>query len=90
LGELAQVASEVTGDAYRWEPADDDAWDERWRALGRTGWELEARHTTYEALRRGELDVVTDDYRRLTGAAPLTIAQLIERQAADLPLASRG
>jgi uncharacterized protein YbjT (DUF2867 family) len=90
LGELAQVASEVTGDAYRWEPADDDAWDERWRALGRTGWELEAGHTTYEALRRGELDVVTDDYRRLTGAAPLTIAQLIERQAADLPLASRG
>jgi uncharacterized protein YbjT (DUF2867 family) len=90
MGELAQVASEVTGDAYRWEPADDDAWDERWRALGRTGWELEAGHTTYEALRRGELDVVTDDYRRLTGAAPLTIAQLIERQAADLPLASRG
>jgi uncharacterized protein YbjT (DUF2867 family) len=90
MGELAQVASEVTDDAYRWEPADDDAWDERWRALGRTGWELEAGHTTYEALRRGELDVVTDDYRRLTGAAPLTIAQLIERQAADLPLASRG
>ena len=90
MGELALVASQVTGDAYRWEPADDDAWDERWRALGRTGWELEAGHTTYEALRRGELDVVTDDYRRLTGADPLTIAQLIELQAADLPLASRA
>jgi uncharacterized protein YbjT (DUF2867 family) len=90
MGELAQIASQVTGAAYRWEPADDDAWDERWRALGRAGWELEAGHTTYEALRRGELDVVTDDYRRLTGAHPLTIAQLIELQAADLPLASRA
>jgi hypothetical protein len=88
MAELAQVASQVTGDAYWWEPADDDTWDARWRALGRAGWELEAGHTTYEAIRRGEFDVVTDDYRHLTGADPLTIAQLIELQAADLPLAS--
>jgi uncharacterized protein YbjT (DUF2867 family) len=89
MAELAETASRVTGDPYRWEPVDDDAWDARWRALGRTGWELDAGHTTYDALRRGEFDVVTDDYRLLTGEEPLTIAQIIERFAAELPLASR-
>jgi hypothetical protein len=54
-------------------------WDERWRAIGRTGWELEGGFTTYAALRAGELDVVTDDYRRLTGNDPLTIGEIIAR-----------
>jgi NAD(P)H dehydrogenase (quinone) len=88
MAELAEAAARVTGDPYRWEPADDDAWEVRWRKNGRTGWELEAGHSTYEALRRGELDVVTDDYRRLTGKEPLTIPQIIERLAGEMPLAA--
>jgi len=87
MAELAAIASEVTGDPYRWDPAGDDVWDERWRALGRRGWELEAGHTTYEALRTGELDVVGDGYRRLTGEEPLTIAAIIEVLASEMPLA---
>jgi len=79
LGELAQLASEATGKAYRYEPSSDEEWDARWRALGRSGWELEAGHTSFEALRRGELDVVTDDYRRVTGLEPLSIAELLAR-----------
>jgi NAD(P)H dehydrogenase (quinone) len=87
MAELAEAAARVTGDPYRWEPADDDSWEVRWRTQGRIGWELEAGHSTYEALRRGELDVVTADYRRLTGEEPLTIPKIIERLADAMPLA---
>ena len=86
LGELARIAAEVTGDPYGYEPATDGEWDERWRADGHSGWELEAGHTAYEAIRNGELDVVTDDYRRLTGLEPLTVAAILERHADELPL----
>ncbi len=86
LYDLAHIAAEVTGDAYRYEPATDEEWEERWRAQGRTGWELEAGHSSYEAIRNGELDVVTDDYRRLTGLEPLTIAEIVDRHAEELPL----
>lgn len=86
LHDLAHIAAEVTGDPYRYEPATDEEWDERWRALGRSGWELEAGHTSYEAIRAGELDVVTDDYRRLTGLEPLTVGEIIDRHADELPL----
>jgi NAD(P)H dehydrogenase (quinone) len=81
LAELAKIASEVTGRPYRYEPVGHDEWDERWRALGRDGWELDAGHTSYEALRAGEFDVEADDYERLTCEKPLTVAQVIERIA---------
>jgi NAD(P)H dehydrogenase (quinone) len=86
LHDLAHIAAEVTGDAYAYEPATDEEWDERWQALGRTGWELDAGHTSYEAIRNGELDVVTDDYERLTGLEPLTVHEIIDRHADELPL----
>jgi NAD(P)H dehydrogenase (quinone) len=83
LGELARIATEVTGRPYSYESASHDEWDARWRALGRDGWELEAGHTSYEALRAGELDVESDDYELLTGEKPLTVAQVIERLTAE-------
>jgi uncharacterized protein YbjT (DUF2867 family) len=86
LGELAAVAAEVTGLPYRYEPATNEEWSERWRALGRVGWELEAGQTSYEALRNGELDVVSDDYRRLTGEEPLTVMELLRLHADELSL----
>jgi len=86
LSELAEIASGVTGRHYRYEPAPDAVWDERWRAIGRSGWELESGHTTYEAIRRGEFDVVSDDFRRLTGIAPLSVGEVIARHADALPL----
>ena len=82
LAELARIASEVTGRTYRYEPVGHDEWDARWRALGRDGWQLDAGHTSYEALRAGELDVESGDYERITGEKPLTVAQVIERLAA--------
>jgi NAD(P)H dehydrogenase (quinone) len=79
LGELAQTVSEATGRDYRYEPSSHEAWDERWRAEGRTGWRLEAGHTVYEAIRAGEFDVSSDDFRTITGRDPLTVAQIVER-----------
>lgn len=82
LGELARIASEVTGRPYSYEPASHDEWDARWRALGRDGWQLDAGHTSYEALSGGEFDVESDDYELITGEKPLTVAQVIERLTA--------
>lgn len=89
MAELAALAAEVTGYAYRYEPMDDDGWQERWRAMGRRRWQLEVGASVYAALRAGELDVVSDDYRRLTGDEPLTVRQHVERLAGELPPAAR-
>jgi uncharacterized protein YbjT (DUF2867 family) len=86
LAELAEIASGVTGKPYRYEPASDETWESRWRALGRSGWQLDSGHTSYRALRSGEFDVVSDDFRRLTGLTPLSVGDVIARHADDLPL----
>jgi NAD(P)H dehydrogenase (quinone) len=79
LGELARVVTRVTGREHRYEPATHEAWDLRWREAGRSGWQLEAGHTAYEAISAGEFDVESDDYRLLTGEAPLTIEEVVAR-----------
>jgi NAD(P)H dehydrogenase (quinone) len=88
LAELARLATEATGADYRYDPVDDQAWEARWRAAGKSGWELEAGRSVYEALRAGEFDVVGGDYRSLTGRAPLTVAQIVARLADELPLSA--
>jgi NAD(P)H dehydrogenase (quinone) len=86
LAELAAIASEVTGDDYRYEPEDDAWWEARWRKKAKEQWSIDAGLTSYEALRKGEFDIVTNDFRTVTGRDPLTIAQIIERHATEMPL----
>jgi NAD(P)H dehydrogenase (quinone) len=86
LGELAALASEVTGAEYRYEPQTRDEWEARWRARGKDGWELESGLTSFDAQVAGELDVVTDDYRLLTGKEPLSIRDVIAREIETMPL----
>jgi len=88
MRELAQIASKVTGEAYDYAPISDAEWIERWKAQGRPEWALEAGLTSYEALRAGELDVVTDDYERVTGRKPASIAQIIADLSDEMPLAT--
>ena len=88
MQELAQIATEVTGDRYTYEPISDAEWIKRWKAQGRPDWALEAGQTSYEALRAGELDVVSDDYEKVTGRKPRTIAQIIEAAADEMPVAA--
>jgi len=88
MRELAQIASKVTGESYGYAPISDDEWIERWRAQGRPEWALEAGLTSYEALRAGELDVVSGDYEKVTGRKAATIAQVITELADEMPLAT--
>ena len=76
LGELAAIASDTTGRDFRYEPASDEDWVERWTESGREAWELEVGLSVYAALRAGEFDVVTGDYEAVTGERPTTIEQL--------------
>ncbi len=84
---LARIASEVTGQVYRYEPLAREGWEARWRARGMEGWEIEAGLTSFDAQLAGELDVVSGDYSMLTGEEPLTIAEVIARHADEMPLA---
>jgi NAD(P)H dehydrogenase (quinone) len=76
LGELAAIASGVTGREFRYEPTSDADWVDRWTAAGQTGWHLDVGLSVYAALRAGEFDVVTGDYEAVTGQQPATIEQL--------------
>jgi NAD(P)H dehydrogenase (quinone) len=88
IQELARIATEVTGDSYSYEPISDAEWVKRWKAQGRPDWALEAGQTSYEALRAGEFDIVSDDYERVTGQKPKTIAQIIAAVADEMPVAA--
>ena len=88
MRELAQIASNVTGETYDYDPISDDEWIKRWRAQGRPDWALESGRTSYEALRAGEFDVVSDDYEKVTGRKAATIAQIIAEIADEMPLAT--
>jgi NAD(P)H dehydrogenase (quinone) len=86
MHELAEIAWAVTGANYRYAPASDAEWEARWRARGKEEWAIEAGLSSYAALRAGELDVVTDDYRRLTGEDPLSVSDIAALLADRLPL----
>jgi uncharacterized protein YbjT (DUF2867 family) len=86
MRELAQIASQVTGETYDYDPISDDEWIQRWKAQGRPEWALEAGLTSYQALRAGELEVVSDDYEKVTGRKAATIRQVITEIADEMPL----
>ena len=89
LAELAEIASEVTGDAYRYEPLERDDWVAYRRSIGRPEWSIEAGISYYDGVRRGEADVVSDDYRELTGKQPLSIRDVIQLRRDQMPLSGR-
>lgn len=87
LAELAAIASEVTGDEYRYQPLEREDWIASRRALGRPEWGVEAGISFYDGVRAGEADVVGHDYEALTGKQPLTIAGAIDLYRDEMPLA---
>ena len=86
MPELAATAGELTGDDYRYDPYPDAWWEDRWRSRGGGAWRVEAGLTSYEALRSGELDVVTDDFERLTGRPARSVRDVLELLRNRLPL----
>lgn len=79
LAELARIASNVTGNAYRYEPRPRTDWEARWRERGMEEWQLQAGLTSFDAQAAGEFDVTSTDFRDLTGRDPLPVAELVER-----------
>jgi uncharacterized protein YbjT (DUF2867 family) len=86
MRELAEIAWAVSGSNYRYAPASDAHWEARWRARGKEEWAIEAGLSSYAALRAGEFDVVTGDYRALTGEDPLSVSDITALLADRLPL----
>ncbi len=86
LGELAAIATEVTGAEYRYEPSTREEWEARWRARGGEEWQIEGGLTSFDAQLAGDLDVESDDYRKLTGKEPLSLAEIVELQLERMPL----
>ena len=86
MRELAEIAWAVSGSKYRYAPASDAHWEARWRARGKEEWAIEAGLSSDAALRAGEFDVVTGDYRALTGQDPLSVSDITALLADRLPL----
>ena len=89
MPELAALAAEITGDDYRCEPLERDAWAAKRIEMGRPAWAVEAGLSSWDALHAGEFDVVSDTVRELTGAEPITVADWIAGHPDEMPLASR-
>ena len=90
LTELAALATEVTGDQYRYEPLPRQEWIDYRRSLGREEWSIEAGITFYDSVVVGEADVVSDDFELLTGRSAKTIRELIELFRDEMPLAKKA
>ena len=86
LGEIAEVATDVTGRQYRYEPSTRDEWEARWRARGGEDWQIESGLTSFDAQVAGELDVESDDYLKLTGKEPLSLAEIVDLHLEEMPL----
>jgi uncharacterized protein YbjT (DUF2867 family) len=86
MRELAEIAWAVTGCDYRYGPATDAEWEARWRSRGKEEWAIEAGLSSFAALRAGEFDVVTEDYKTLTGENPLSVSDIAALMADRLPL----
>jgi len=86
IGELARIASEVTGREYRYDPSPREEWETRWRSRKKEEWAIEAGLTSFDAQLAGEFDVASDDFRRLTGRDPLSVAEVIGRHIDEMPL----
>jgi NAD(P)H dehydrogenase (quinone) len=82
LGETAALLSKFSDRATRYENETlEQAYASR-ASYGAPEWEVEAWVTTYTAIANGELDVVTDDIRRLTGRDPVSAGEFLPRVSA--------
>lgn len=86
MAELAAAASEATGDAYRYEEQERQAWIDARRGLGRADWEIESGVSSWDALRQGEFDVVSNTIAEVGHVEPLSVAGFLAAHSDELPL----
>jgi NAD(P)H dehydrogenase (quinone) len=70
LGALAAVCAEGLGRPFAYEPGSREDWIAGRIAAGRKRWDAEAGCGCYDAVRLGEVDVVSDVVRRIGGVVP--------------------
>jgi NAD(P)H dehydrogenase (quinone) len=83
LTEVAAKLSTLTGRAFRFE---NETLEEAYRSRAKFGapdWEVEGWVTSYLAIARGELDVVSTAVRDLTGHEPTSLAEFIATHPAS-------
>jgi uncharacterized protein YbjT (DUF2867 family) len=79
LAEVARTITEITGRATTYQlQTIEDAYASR-LPYGVPDWQLDAWVSTYTAIADGGLATVTDTVERLTGTAPLTLADLLKQ-----------
>jgi uncharacterized protein YbjT (DUF2867 family) len=84
LGEAAETIARVTGRTVRYEnESDEEAYASR-AELGAPDWEVRGWVSSYQAIRDGSLDVVSEDVRELTGAEPNTLEEYLRAKTAGL------
>jgi Predicted nucleoside-diphosphate-sugar epimerases len=77
MEEAATMGAKVTGRPVEYiDETIEQAWASR-EPYGAPQWEIAAWITTYTAIRAGQLDVVSDDVRRITGKAPLSLSDVL-------------
>ena len=86
IEELARIATEVTGDTYRYDPLSDDDWVAARLALGRPRWWSRPVSPRIARCDAASLDGASDDYRALTGKDPIAVAQVVDRLRDAMPL----
>jgi NAD(P)H dehydrogenase (quinone) len=75
LHDVARLVATTTGRPTRYHPEGvQEAYASRAR-YGAPAWQVDAWVSTYTAIARGELALVTDDVARLTGRPPATLAE---------------
>ena len=78
MAEVAARASVALGRTLRFEDETvEEAYASRRAAYGAEDWQLDAWVSTYTAIRDGEVAVVTDDVRRLTGRPPRSLEDVL-------------
>jgi NAD(P)H dehydrogenase (quinone) len=79
FAEAARILTEASGREVTYhDETDEEAYASRrrWHA---PQWQYDAWVSTYTAVRAGEVEAVTDDVRRITGHAPISLRDLLAR-----------
>jgi uncharacterized protein YbjT (DUF2867 family) len=81
MTEVAAEISRATGRDVRYhDETVEEAYASR-ATFGAPDWEVEGWVTTYVAIARGEMDVVTDHVERLAGHPPMSLAQYLKQRS---------
>jgi NAD(P)H dehydrogenase (quinone) len=83
LAEVAEQLSALTGRTVTFEDETIEQAYESRAVYGAPDFEVEGWVTSYLAIAKGELDVVSDTVRRLTGHEPLTLAEYVAARPAE-------